>query len=94
MEVIKFVKDIFLCVHECEKDEYVEVYGEDRVVVMGDDLKGNMAKVRNFIVEKSIENGDDVCVLMDDDVKSVGYYENMEMVKVGFEEMDWKLRSL
>jgi len=92
--VEKLVPLVVFCVHSFEYEEYVKEYGKNRVKLLRDDARGNMAKVRNNILEISKENNDDICVMMDDDVKSVWYYENMEKFVVGIEKINEKIESL
>lgn len=94
VEVNKLIPGVKICVHEFEADGYVAEYGKESVLIMSDKLKGNMAKVRNWMVEYSKKNGDDVCVLMDDDVKSVGYYEDMVKNEVNYEDIYRKIKDM
>jgi hypothetical protein len=41
-----------------------------------------MAKVRNFILDYARKNEVDVCVMLDDDVEYIGYFEKMELHKI------------
>lgn len=71
-------------VHEFEADAYSERFGKDRVKVIPDDLKGRgMATIRNFI----LDNADsDRVVMVDDDVKFIGCYENEKMIMLTEDE--------
>lgn len=59
-----WLKDCILCVHEFEAKEYEQKQGN--ILVMPDSIRGNMAKVRNWILDNAIGNE---FVMMDDDVK-------------------------
>lgn len=71
----KIVPDSIIVCHEFEKDDYHEKEGEP-ILVAPDGLKGNIAKVRNFILDQ----GEDEprIVMMDDDLDEVGYHEEMK----------------
>lgn len=67
----KWLTSAILCVHEFEADEYKEKE-KNKLLIIPDDLKGNMAKVRNFILDNSVH---DVTCMLDDDISEVGFYE-------------------
>tara|TARA_R100001594_G_scaffold55640_1_gene89269 strand:+ start:456 stop:1172 length:717 start_codon:yes stop_codon:yes gene_type:complete len=84
--------DSILAVHEFEADEYKQKDSGDLLVVPNN-LKGNIAKVRNYILD-SID--DDRIIMADDDIRSIGYHENgkqnnidkdrlMEFINNGYE---------
>lgn len=57
------------------------------IKVLPDSTRGNIAKVRNYILDNTQEA--DVSVQFDDDMTAVGYFENKEDIKVnGVELMD------
>jgi hypothetical protein len=62
-----------LWVHEFEADEYKKLYG-DIVKILPDSLRGNLPKVKNYILEAEKEN--DAILFLDDDILKVGYFEN------------------
>ena len=68
----KTVPDSILAIHEFEAEDYEKNQG-GKLLIVPDDLRGNIAKVRNYILDNI---KDDRIVMMDDDVKGVGYYEN------------------
>jgi flavodoxin len=78
IDIAKWLPNVVLCVHEFEEKEYRR-HHKNELLILPDSLRGNMAKVRNYILENSVC---DVCVMMDDDVQFVGYYENGVQVKM------------
>lgn len=68
-------KDYFFmakyCVPESQKDEYIEVLGIDRVITLPDIDDGDIVKKRNWI----LKNIPRPLIMIDDDVKSINYYE-------------------
>jgi hypothetical protein len=60
------------CVPESQKDDYVKVLGEDRVITLPDSEDGDIVKKRNWI----LKNIPRPLIMIDDDVSMVGYYEN------------------
>lgn len=84
----RWLKDCVLVVNESEKKEYKLKHKGHRIVAAPDSVKGNMAKVRNFILQQAFEKDKvDVCVMMDDDVSGVGYYEKRDPVRLKSKEL-------
>ena len=67
--------DITLAVHEFEAEEYKEKQGGN-LMILPDSTRGNMAKVRQYILDQAGE--DEWVVMMDDDVEEFGYFGKAE----------------
>ena len=76
-----FVK---LVVRDSEADEYIK-NGND-IVVCPDSAQGNLCRVRNWILDNLYEDADCI-VLLDDDCRYVGRYENQNNIKFNKEEI-------
>mgnify|MGYP006405088309 FL=1 len=48
----KVIPDSILAIHEFEKDDYKKKEGGE-LLIIPDDLRGNIAKVRNFILDNA-----------------------------------------
>jgi len=59
-------------VHEFEERKYRDIE-KGKIVVIPDNLQGNISKVRNWILD---HEKDPEIVMMDDDVSEIGYYED------------------
>lgn len=82
VQVSRWLKSVVLAVHELEAGEYRKNQAKE-LLIIPDDLRGNMAKVRNFILETAFSKDKaDICVMLDDDVKYVGYIEFKNAIKV------------
>jgi len=71
VKIKTWLPDVTLAVHEFEVAEYKKTYG-DNILVLPDETRGNMAKVRQAILD-SVPSGEWVC-MMDDDIQEVGYF--------------------
>ena len=75
MKTKEIYKNIVLYVCETEEDEYRKNNPEIEVHPMRKGVQGNIARVRNYILEKEFEkNGK--CVIMDDDFSGLMCHEN------------------
>lgn len=75
-----FQDKLILAVHEFEADDYKKAYPDNEIMVMPDDIGGNMAKVRNYIRDHCNCR---YLVMIDDDVEEIGYHEDMKRYPIG-----------
>lgn len=71
-------------VHKFETKEYQKAHKGIRIAVLPDETRGNIARVRNFILKKTA--GDDACLMMDDDVLHVARWEKRERIRLNGEK--------
>ena len=67
-----FKKDLILACHKFEVKDYRKAYPHNKIMVIPDNKKGNMAKVRNHIKNNCHCK---YMLMIDDDVDSIGFYE-------------------
>lgn len=67
-------------IHKFEVEEYRKAYPKMRTMVLPDRIKGNVARVRNYILDKTV--GDDVSVQIDDDTSHLLYFEGKKKINV------------
>lgn len=75
-----FQDKLILAVHEFEAEEYRKAYPNNELMVMPDEIGGNMAKVRNYMRDHC---GSRYMVMIDDDVEEIGFHENMKRYPIG-----------
>lgn len=68
-----FGESLIIACHESEESEYRKNYPGNDFVIIPEDKKGNMARVRNYIKQNI---GCKYFVMVDDDVEYMGYHEN------------------
>lgn len=73
VKVRELFPEAVLCVHKFEAEEYKKKEGGD-ILVMPDSVSGNMAKVRNYMLEWAYKQSDWV-LMVDDDVRDIVYFE-------------------
>jgi hypothetical protein len=67
-----YFKMAVYCVPESQKQDYINSVGPDRVIAIPDECDGDIVKKRNWI----LKNIPRPLIMIDDDVESIGYYEN------------------
>ena len=75
----KILPDVIYAVHEFEQDEYIS--RGFNVLVMPDDIRGNIARVRNWI-KRHYEKDHDELIIIDDDIKSFLFWEGLKQVRL------------
>jgi hypothetical protein len=76
-----FVK---LVVKESEADEYID-NGND-IIVCPDEIQGNISRVRNWIKD-NLMNDNDAIIMVDDDNKGIGRWENQKYKLFKYDEL-------
>ena len=70
-----------ICCHDFEKAEYKK-YNNNKILAIPDELQGKgMGVIRNFI----LDNAGEEILMLDDDIKYFGYYEEDELFKMSEE---------
>ena len=54
-----------------EADEYIKQNPNANIIVCDDGVQGNVARVRNHILEREFENGNDAVCIVDDDMRGI-----------------------
>ena len=81
METWRILPSAFYWVHECEIKEYEKKHRGIKIKSIPDNLRGNVARVRNYILRNQEANSDGV-LQIDDDVSHFAYWENNKRIKV------------
>lgn len=80
VETLDIVPSANLWVHEFEVDEYKLAYPEAKIMVLPDDTRGNLPRVKNFILEA--QKNDRAVLFLDDDMSYVGYWYHKGQYKI------------
>ena len=79
----KVIPDSILAIHEFEEEDYKKNEGGE-LLVIPDELRGNIAKVRNYILDNA---NDDRIVMLDDDVKAIGYHQDCSQNEMNYNQI-------
>ena len=90
----QYMPSAYIAVHESQVEEY-KLHNKNPIISIPDSLqKTGMANIRNFILDAT---GDEDLLMMDDDIKYVGLYDNQELIKlkewevIGFAENAFRM---
>lgn len=78
---------VYVC--ESEYNNYVEENPQykDNIIAVPLGVQGNVARIRNYILNDCFAKGDDVCCIVDDDMTYIGYYEDRKLHKLQYDEI-------
>lgn len=65
-----------------EEDEYKKFNEGIIIIACPKGVQGNVSRIRNYILKQEFDNGADVVVLVDDDLKEMGYWEKGKKKKI------------
>lgn len=82
-KTINYIKNIKVYVDGDEIEDYIKENPDniEKFIALPKGIQGNVARVRNYILEENIDNND-VTVIVDDDINYIGYYENQKLYKL------------
>lgn len=80
-----------LVVRESDAEEYIK-NGND-IVVCPDSAQGNIARIRNYIIDNLMKDYDAI-VMIDDDCSYIGYWQNQKYIKMDAEELSEFIESM
>ena len=76
VETLEYIHDAIVWVSESQLQDYKAKNASGTFRTMPDEVNGNIARVRNYILDHTKE--DDAVVIMDDDCKGLYYWEKNE----------------
>lgn len=76
VETLEYLSTCKVWVSEDEYEEYIKANKgyEDNIISVPREYQGNLCRIRNYILDKELENND-VVLLIDDDMKAIGHFE-------------------
>lgn len=81
VETLKYIPFAKVYVDESEYDEYVEHNPSGSVIVKcKKGIQGNLCRIRNYILRTEFENGADVVIIVDDDMKGLSEWQEQQGV--------------
>ena len=85
-----FQDKLIIACHEFEAEEYQKAYPENEIMVLPDNTRKNMGKVRNYIYKNCRTK---YLLMIDDDVERIGYIEKCKQIKMNREQMFQFIRN-
>lgn len=83
LDYLPFCK-VWVC--ETEYEAYKAANPGAEIISCKKGIQGNLCRIRNHILDTEFANGADVVLIIDDDMKRVGYYENDPRSTYGYQK--------
>lgn len=74
VKTLNYLPFVRIYVDPSEYDEYVRQNPGASIVKCADDVQGNVARVRNYILDEEYKNGADAVCIVDDDIYRMEYF--------------------
>ena len=86
VETLKYLPFCQVWVCETEYESYVKANPgfEKNIIPCKRGIQGNLCRIRNHILDTEFAKGADVVLLIDDDMRKVGYFENKKGSTFGY----------
>lgn len=80
VETLEYLPFVKVWVDNKEYEEYKKQNKgfEKNIISCPDGIQGNLCRIRNYILDTEFENGYDVVLIIDDDMKGIYYFEEKE----------------
>lgn len=78
VDTLKYIPSCRIYVSEEEVKEYKKNYPDSNIINVNKKYQGNISRIRNYILDKEMSNDCVVCII-DDDLKGIGYFEDLEI---------------
>lgn len=77
---------VWVCETEYEAYKAANPGFEENIIPCKKGIQGNLCRIRNHILDTEFESGADVVLIIDDDMKRVGYYESEPGNRFGYKD--------
>lgn len=89
VDTLKIIPWADTWVHKFEIDDYRDKNQGHSISELTDSLRGNLPKVKNFIMDKVFEDPEvDACLFLDDDMQSINYFQGQKRFKLEGESLN------
>lgn len=80
VETLKYLPFCKVWVDNKEYEDYIKENEEfkENIISCPDGIQGNVSRIRNYILNEEFKKGADVVVLVDDDLKGIYHFENID----------------
>lgn len=87
VETLKYIPECKVYVDGSEYDKYQEENPKANIVRCDDGIQGNVARVRNYILNKEFGDGADAVCIVDDDMRGIYRFDVDEETKYGYKRV-------
>ena len=86
VKTLDFIPEAKLYIDESDYDDYKRQNPDSNIIVCKKGIQGNVARVRNYILDTEFEKGVDAVCIMDDDIFGIYEYFVNKETKYGYDK--------
>lgn len=84
VKTLKIIPYLKIYIDKADEKKYREINPNANIIVCEDGIQGNVARVRNYILDKEFSNGADAVCFVDDDLKGIYYFDVDKQTNFGY----------
>lgn len=84
IKTLSYIPDCKIYIDRKDEQSYFELNPNANIIICDDGIQGNVARVRNYILDKEFQNGADVVCIVDDDLKGIYRFDVDEKTNFGY----------
>lgn len=84
VKTLEFIPDLKIYIDKAEEQEYRKENPEANIIICDEGIQGNVARVRNYILNREFSEGADAVCIVDDDLKGIYKFDVDQNTKFGY----------
>lgn len=84
VKTLSYIPDCKIYIDKEDEQSYSELNPNANIIICDDGIQGNVARVRNYILDKEFQNGADVVCIVDDDLQGIYRFDVDEKTNFGY----------
>lgn len=84
VKTLRYIPDCKIYIDRKDEKSYFELNHDANIIICDDGIQGNVARVRNYILDQEFQNGADVVCIVDDDLQGIYRFDVDEKTNFGY----------
>lgn len=84
VKTLSYIPDCKIYIDREDEQSYSELNLNANIIICDDGIQGNVARVRNYILDKEFQNGADVVCIVDDDLQGIYRFDVDKKTNFGY----------
>lgn len=84
VKTLSYIPDCKIYIDREDEQSYSELNPNANIIICDDGIQGNVARARNYILDKEFQNGADVVCIVDDDLQGIFRFDVDKQTNFGY----------
>ena len=84
VKTLRYIPNCKIYIDQKDEQSYSELNPNANIIICDDGIQGNVARVRNYILDKEFQNGADVVCIVDDDLQGIFRFDVDKQTNFGY----------